>query len=323
MKTNLIFITLLLFLSELLYLKVAEYFKILDQPNSRSSHKITTIRGGGIIFMIAMLYYPLFFSPNYPYFMAALFVAGLVSFLDDLKPINYRIRIICHFIAVSLLFVELDVFQLELYMVIIGFIIAIGIINAINFMDGINGMTGSYALITLGSLLYINLFVVKDFVENSLIITPMLAVIVFNYFNFRTRAKCFAGDVGSVSKAVILLFLIGKLIMVSGNIAYIFLLFVYGLDTVTTIVFRLLRKESIFEAHRTFFFQYLANEKKMNHLYVASVYAAVQLVFNVLLVSGLFNSWLLYVAFALVVVYVFVILRFWMEGKERLLKYTV
>jgi UDP-GlcNAc:undecaprenyl-phosphate GlcNAc-1-phosphate transferase len=320
---QLLFTTVLLFSAQVLYLKVARRFQIVDQPNLRSSHTAATITGAGIIFIIAMISYPVVFNLNYDFFLAGLFIAGSVSFLDDLKPMNFKIRILCQLVAVALLFYQLGVFELPTYLVTILFVLTIGIVNAINFMDGINGMTGGYAFVTLGTLLYINEYVVKDFAASSLIITAMVAVVVFNFFNFRARAKCFAGDVGSVSNAIILVFLIGKLILTSGNVAYILLLFVYGLETVTTIFFRLLRKENIFEAHRSHYFQFLVNEKKIPHLYVSSAYAITQLVFNVLLIFSLIYSVVAMVTFTLVVTYIFVLLRFWMEGKKRLLTYTV
>jgi UDP-GlcNAc:undecaprenyl-phosphate GlcNAc-1-phosphate transferase len=320
---QLLFITVLLFSAQLLYLKVARRYQIVDQPNQRSSHSVSTITGAGIIFILAMISYPLFFNLNYNFFLAGLFIAGLVSFVDDLKPVDYKIRILCHFVAVALLFYQLGVFSMPILLVIVLFIVTIGIVNAINFMDGINGMTGGYALVTLATLLYINTYVEKGFSASSLIITAMIAVAVFNFFNFRKRAKCFAGDVGSVSNAFILVFLIGKLILASGNVAYILLLLVYGLETVTTIFFRLLRKENIFEAHRSHYFQFLVNEKKIPHLYVSSAYALIQLVFNLILIYSLIYSVVAMVTFTLVATYIFVILRFWMEGRKRLLTYTV
>ncbi len=320
---QLLIFTILIILAQLLYLEVAKYFNIVDQPNLRSSHSVTTVTGAGIIFALAMISYPLFSSLNYGYFLAGLFIAGLISFLDDLNPVSYKIRIFCQFIAVGLLFYQLQIFDLPPLVVPLLFVVGIGIINAVNFMDGINGMTGGYAFITLGTLLYINEYVEKGFADSSLIAAAMLAVLVFNFFNFRTRAKCFAGDIGSVSIAVILIFLIGDLILSSGNVSYILLLFLYGLDTVTTIFFRLLRKENIFEAHRSHYFQFLVHEKKIPHLYVSSGYCAVQLIFNGMLIFSLRNSLVAGVAFALVLTYVFVLLRFWMEGKKRLLTYSV
>ena len=316
-------ITILLFSLQVLYMKLARRFQIVDQPNMRSSHSVSTITGAGIIFIVAMITYALVYKLDYTYFFGGLFVAGIISFLDDLKPVSYKIRIMCQSIAVALLFGELELFGFPVYVIVLLFVVTIGMVNAINFMDGINGMTGSYAFITLGTLLYINEFVVKDFAPSSFIITAMAAVGVFNFFNFRTKAKCFAGDVGSVSNAFILLFLIGELILKSGNVGYILLLFVYGLETGTTIFFRLLRKENIFEAHRSHYFQFLVNEKKIPHLYVSSAYALAQLIFNVLLISSLIYSLAAILMVTVVITYCFILLRFWMEGKKRLLTDTV
>src|SRR5205823_1126030 len=133
-----------------------------------------------------------------------------------------------------------------------------GIINMYNFMDGINGITGAYTLVVLGGLQYVNLNI-QPFIKADLIWLPMLASLVFLFFNFRKRAKCFAGDVGSVAVAFWIVFLLFKLIMVSNNWIYILFLSVYGVDAVLTIMHRLMLKQNIFQAHRLHFYQILAN----------------------------------------------------------------
>ncbi|MHA4894113.1 MraY family glycosyltransferase [Pedobacter sp. PWIIR3] len=314
-----ILILIILFFIENLYFKIADRYNIIDKPNHRSSHTKITIRGGGIIFAIAMLLYPFFFGLEYVYFLTGVLIISFISFLDDLKPISNKIRISFHFIAVALMFYQLEVFQFPFYIIIPALIVTIGTINAINFMDGINGITGAYALITLVSLWYINEYKVV-FTSTNLIITAALAVFVFNFFNFRTKAKCFAGDVGSVSIAFILLFFIGSLIIRTSNIVYILLLLLYGMDSMTTIIFRLLRKEDIFEAHRSHYYQYLANEKKIPHIYVAISYAVVQWVINIVAVLLLKDSFMLISCFVASCLLAFIALRFWTEGSARLLK---
>ncbi|MCD0486883.1 glycosyltransferase family 4 protein [Pedobacter sp. MC2016-14] len=321
MTTALLSIILLLFIAELLYFKVAAHYNIIDKPNHRSSHTKITIRGGGIIFALAMLLYPAFFGLQYAYFLAGMFIISLISFLDDLDPISSKIRIGFHLIAVGLLFCQLDAFHLPFYFVLTALVISIGIINAINFMDGINGITGAYAFVTLISLLYINGQVI-EFISSSLIYTALGAILVFNFFNFRSRARCFAGDVGSVGIAFVLIFLIAELILVSGNLGYLLLLVIYGLDTISTIIFRLIRRERIFEAHRSHYYQYLANERKIPQLYVSSGYALVQLLVNALIVYYFIKASILLMLFLLVSTAVFVGIRFYMEGKNRLLKAT-
>ena len=314
---SLIFLVVLFFLM-LLYIKTAEKFKIIDKPNSRSSHTDHVIRGGGIIFPITILMQFPVFGFQYFWFIAGLVLISLISFIDDVKPVANRTRLLFHLVAVALLFHQLQVFELQWYFISLAFFFVIGTINAVNFMDGINGITGGYGLITLISLLYINQ--TAKFTDSNLILCAIMAVLVFNFFNFRKKARCFAGDVGSVSLAFILVFFLLQLIIRTQNITFIMLLLVYGLDVVSTIMFRLIRKENIFEAHRTHFYQFLVNEKKMPHLAVAILYSLVQLVINFCLICFPFSS-LTYLVVILFILGMFiVILRFVFEGYRRLTK---
>lgn len=291
---------------------------IIDKPNHRSSHTAITIRGGGIIFTFSVLLVPVFSEFHYYYFLAGLLIISVVSFLDDVNPLSSKVRILFQLVAVGLLLYQLSNMALPIYLTLCLAIGIIGVINAVNFMDGINGITGAYALITLSSLWYINTFVI-EFTINNLIITAIIGVVVFNYFNFRPRALCFAGDVGSVSIAFIIIFLIGQLIFKSSDWIYILLLLIYGLDTSTTMIFRILRKENILEPHRSHFYQFLANEKKKSHLFVASSYSIAQMLINVFVVIFLPHSVLALFFCLLVGVCIFVGLRFFTEGKTKLL----
>jgi len=308
----------ILFIFELLYFKLADRFNIIDQPNYRSSHNKLTIRGGGIIFTIALILYPLCFGSIYIYFLLGLAIISFISFIDDIKPVSSKVRIIFHLVAVALMFLQLGLFSLPLYWAIIALIFVIGSINAINFMDGINGMTGGYALVTLFSLLYVNNQIIV-FTTSNFLITSIVSVLVFNFFNFRNKAKCFAGDVGSVGIAFIILFFILQLIIKTGNFSYLFFLLLYGLDTVTTIFFRIIKKENIFEAHRSHFYQYLANEKKFSHLIVSLVYSSIQLVINLMLICVFDNSLFTIIMSLVFSAMIFVIIRFYIEGSSKLL----
>jgi UDP-N-acetylmuramyl pentapeptide phosphotransferase/UDP-N-acetylglucosamine-1-phosphate transferase len=154
-------------------------------------------------------------------------------------------------------------------------IIGVGIINAYNFMDGINGVTGGYSTIVIIALWVVNNYH-HTFIENDFLIFTFLGLMVFNYFNFRTKARCFAGDVGSISIAVIILFLLLKLIIQEQNLIYILFLSVYGVDSILTIIHRLFLKENIFKAHRLHLFQVLVHTLKIPHLVMASIYMLIQ-----------------------------------------------
>ena len=272
---NYIFIFLLLFVAELAYFRVANHFNIIDKPNQRSSHTRITLRGGGVVFYIGALLYFVLQGFQYPWFFGGLTMLSLISFADDVRPQSSKLRLLIHFTAMVLMFYQWGLFELPWYFSVCALVVSTGILNAYNFMDGINGITGGYSLVVAGALLYINIYRVQ-FIDNELIYYVILSLLVFNYFNFRTKARCFAGDVGSISIAFILLFLLGKLIIATNDISYIILLGVYGVDTVLTIIRRLLLKENIFEAHRKHVYQLLANEIKLPHVWVSTIYASLQ-----------------------------------------------
>jgi UDP-N-acetylmuramyl pentapeptide phosphotransferase/UDP-N-acetylglucosamine-1-phosphate transferase len=212
---------------------------------------------------------------TYPLFFVGLTLISLISFGDDVKPLPNKIRILVHFLAVILVFAQWELLQQPIWCLIPLLILVAGIINAFNFMDGINGMTGGYGLVVLSGLCYVNLFHI-EFVDQNLINIVMISLLVFNFFNFRTKAKCFAGDVGSVSLAFIIVFLIGLLILKTANITWLMFLAVYGIDSVLTIIQRLYLHENIFRPHRKHLYQLLANEKKIPHIIVSTIYMIVQ-----------------------------------------------
>ncbi|WP_342330337.1 glycosyltransferase family 4 protein [Pedobacter sp. FW305-3-2-15-E-R2A2] len=266
----------LFFIVMILYFRIADHYNIIDHPNERSSHTEVTIRGGGVIFLFAALT-GLVIHADFWMLILGLFIIGTISFIDDRITLSGKIRILFHLLAVTLLFLFLGTFdEFSWWISVALYIIVIGIINAYNFMDGINGITGLYSLVVLGGIQYVNYYVIK-FIEPDMIWLPMLAAIVFLFFNFRKRAKCFAGDVGSVTVAFWIIFLLLKLIIISGNYLYILFLGVYGVDTVLTIIHRLGLKQNIFDAHRLHFYQILANEQKWSHLLVSTMYASIQL----------------------------------------------
>ena len=277
-------ITLVLFLLELLYFKIADRYNIVDKPNHRSAHTEITLRGGGIIFWFAaLLYFAQHIENNY-FFFAGITLVSLVSFWDDIQSLSNKIRISVHFLAISLIFYDLGVFEsVHVIGVLVAYILAIGLINAYNFMDGINGITGLYTLVVMGSLLYVNQKI-KVFIDADFIQYAMMASLVFLFFNFRKKAKCFAGDVGSIAIAFWVIYLVLKLILVTNSLVWLLFLAVYGVETVCTILHRLYLKENIFEAHRLHLYQVLSNEYKIQHRWVAAFYGIAQVVISVLVV---------------------------------------
>lgn len=268
-----------LFVAELIYFKIADRFNIIDKPNQRSSHTRIVLRGGGVIFTIALWIWSIVFGFQYPWMLAGVTLAAGVSFWDDIHSLPDSLRLVVQFASMFLVFYEIGVLQWSLWpLVIFSLIVAVGGTNIFNFMDGINGITGGYSLAMLIPLYILNLK--YGFMEESLIVVIVLSLLVFCFFNFRMKAKCFAGDVGSIGMALILVFSLGKLMMVTGDVAWIVLYMVYGVDGCLTIVHRIMLHENLGQAHRKHVFQLMANELKMSHITVTLIYMAIQLVIS-------------------------------------------
>lgn len=266
-----------LFICQLAYFRIADHFNIIDKPNKRSSHTQITLRGGGIIFYIGALLFFIISKFEYPWFFTGLTLISIISFADDVKIQSPMLRLVIQFVGLLLMFYQWQLFQFPWYFCVLAIILCIGIINAFNFMDGINGITGAYSLAVIGALWYINTNIV-EFVDNQLIYVTIISLLVFNFFNFRTKAKCFAGDVGAISIAFIILFLLGSLIIKSHDFSYIILLAVYGVDTVLTIIHRMILRENIFDPHRKHVYQLMANELRIPHLIISTIYASIQVI---------------------------------------------
>ncbi len=302
MWTTYLIIAMLLVVVELVYFKIADRFNIIDKPNERSSHSTIVLRGGGIIFAISMLVWFGLQMVNgewgtvqgyLPFLIGLMLIAG-ISFVDDIHSLPDSVRLVAQFIAMALMFWSMFGVQDSWFMVqdwywkvaiiIVALIVCVGATNIINFMDGINGITAGYAVAVLVPLTIknetLNIKYGEGFIEASYLIVAIIGVLVFCIFNFRPKgkAKCFAGDVGSIGIAFIMLFALGRLIVKTGDITYLIFLLVYGVDGCLTIIHRIMLHENLGEAHRKHAYQLMANELKMSHMVVSLLYMAMQLV---------------------------------------------
>lgn len=274
-----VFFTITLLAIEYAYIKNAVRWRLVDVPNDRSMHEGIVVRGGGFVFLIPGLYYGFNNLFTSYYFLIGLVIIAAVSFLDDRRDVPTALRFGVQFLAVFLVFLQLDVLYLNWYWLLFFWIMAVATLNAYNFMDGINGITAGYSFVVVLSLFGVDAWV-TDFISEDVLILLALATLVFGFFNFRKKALCFSGDVGSVGIAYILIFLIVKLIVTTGSLVWVFFLTLYGIDTLLTILERLIKKENIAQAHKKHLFQKLVYVKGWSHIQVALFYSIVQLLIN-------------------------------------------
>lgn len=278
---------------QLLYLKFAQKLRIYDLPKDRSSHEIPTINSGGIIFPLAFILGQ--FQGNIlPIWVnGSLLILSFLSFWDDLRPISSWLKL---FIQTSVLalfcyFQLWDIVSFSIWFAIL--FVAIGIINAFNFMDGINGMLGFYSIVVLLVLLITNYFI--PLYSWELIVLLISSLIIFGYYNFRKKAICFSGDVGSVSLGFIVIYFLSTAIVQTNHISFLLFVLVFGVDTFYTMIFRAFQGQNLFEAHRLHLYQFLTNELKISHLKVSAYYSITQLSISAIVLLNILyfkiNEW--------------------------------
>lgn len=308
---NYLIIFLVLLALELGYFKLADHFNIIDKPNERSSHTKVVLRGGGVIFTIALWVWSVVYGFQYPWMLAGVTLAAGVSFVDDIHSLPVLPRLIIQILAVAVMLVDVG-FALPGGWLLAPFawLVCVSVLNFYNFMDGINGITGGYSVAVLLPLLYLN--PTMHFVSDGFLEISLIAVLIFSFFNFRKKAKCFAGDVGAVGIALILLFAIWRLIVTTEDITYLMFLAVYAADAMLTIAHRLMLHENLGKAHRKHVFQIMANELKIPHVVVSIVYMIVQLAISfTLILTGWHWGVFIGAALALIVIYLVFMKRYY------------
>lgn len=324
MWTTYLIIAVLLFSAEIIYFRIADKFNIIDKPNERSSHSRIVLRGGGIIFTIALWIWYFWLMVQGEWLMVQnhwLLVAGVtlaagVSFIDDIHSLPDSLRLVVQFVAMTMVLYPVCMttgFPLWLQLVILAaaLIVSVGGTNIFNFMDGINGITGGYALAMIVPLYILNRRF--GYMEESLLVVMGLSLVVFCYFNFRKKAKCFAGDVGSIGMALFLVFCLSRLMYVTGDVTWVVLYLLYGVDGVLTICHRIMLHENLGQAHRKHVFQLMANELKIPHVVVSTIYMVLQLVVSLIAIyvvpDTIVAHWIYLISSALIFVIAYVLFK--------------
>ena len=242
----------------------------LAKPNARSSHRTPTPQGGGIAVIAATVAAVLiatglrWFGPEFaaplPAVIAAAVVMAGIGAIDDIHPLPAAPRLLLQAIIVAgviytlpdqLRIVPLLPWWLERLLLVLG---GLWFVNLVNFMDGVDWMTVAEVVPLTAGL--VGLGVAGALPPYGTLVAFALggAVLGFAYFN-RPVAKVFLGDVGSLPIGLLLGWLL-LLVAAGGHlVAAIVLPLYYLADTTVTLLWRLIRGESVWKAHRTHFYQ--------------------------------------------------------------------
>lgn len=300
------------------FIRYARRGKILDVPNTRSSHITPTPRGGGFVIACA--------------FLAALAIVGwrwgggatetlvrtlvlgglliaIVGWMDDCRPMRARFRFLTQLAAAAwavfalrgLHVLDLGFTEFSVNPVIGGLFAILAIVwisNLYNFMDGIDGLVASEAALvggTAGTLLAI------AGSPRLALIAWMLAAAAGGFLVWNWHpAKVFMGDVGSV----LLGYSFGVLALATEwtrtlpALLWAILLMPFLVDATLTTLRRMLRGERWYEAHRTFSYQ-RAVQRGYRHSQVTGAVIAMEIPLIALAVLAFLRPVFLLPAFAL------------------------
>lgn len=242
-----------------LTIKVLSKKKILDIPTSRSNHKSATLRGGGIaiastICIAYILYYIYTRDTNLLYVFFGLLIISSVSFIDDLKNLSIKTRIIFQGLSIFILLLPVELANFLFYIIIFLFFFIF--INFYNFMDGIDGLDTSEAIHISFSVFILSFIIPNIPTEIKIIsLTTCAACLGFIKFNWHP-AKIFLGDVGSISLGFICAWMLFNLFYYQGSWAATLIIpMVFLADSGITLLKRIIAGKKIWQAHSEHFYQ--------------------------------------------------------------------
>jgi len=264
---------------------------MLDIPNARSSHIRPTPRGGGLGIVIGVLIgaWSIFASRVLimPFGELAVIsltggIMALVGWFDDIHRLPYQIRLIIQAISSVIILIAIGYFHtifgpfvgdihLHSKGILFAFLWIMGLSNAFNFMDGIDGIAGGQALIAGLGWAIIGFMSGEVFVGliGLLLASTSLGFLFHNW----PPARIFMGDVGSAFIG----FSLAVLPIMAGQkdsrfmIAGFLMVWPFIFDTSFTLVRRMIKKENIFEAHRSHLYQRLVIAG-YSHRFVTLIY---------------------------------------------------
>jgi Fuc2NAc and GlcNAc transferase len=267
--------------------------RLLDEPNSRSSHFHPTPRGGGIVFVavssfssgMSLLSGQGFAAASLPLLAAPLALVGLVDDRDNL-PASWRYGFQL-FTAVLILgctpLVQLIVLAFAsgswlLLPVFPLLVIAVtAVINFTNFMDGLDGLAAGCMAVTIAALAI------------ALAAPWPLWALVGSLFGFLlwnwSPAKVFMGDVGSTFLGAVFAGLVLQASCWSQALSYLLVATPLMGDACLCVLRRWLAGQRVLQAHRLHLFQRL-HQAGWPHACISLSYISATAVLAVAMLSG-------------------------------------
>ncbi len=238
----------------------------LARPNARSSHKAPTPQGGGIAVLAATMFIAGIAAAwiALPFWDFIIVVAAAVAFAvigtaDDIRPLPVWLRLAMQFAGVMAVVSQSDV---RLFPDVVphalewGFLVVGGVwfVNLVNFMDGLDWITVAEMVPITAFIAGLGLAGIMPLWIAVLAAALCGALLGFAPFN-RPVARLFLGDVGSLSIGLLVGWMLLHLAGTGALAAALLPPLYYLMDATITLLRRLARREKVWEAHRSHFYQ--------------------------------------------------------------------
>lgn len=242
----------------------------LARPNARSSHNEPTPQGGGMAVIAATLlclWGGIAFAPadfvtgwTLPVLTLSAALLAVVGAVDDIRGLGAAVRLLLQTAAVGAVIATLPPgfsllpqipYPLELTLLLLG---GVWFVNLVNFMDGIDWITVAEVVPITAGIVLLGLIGAAPAPAVLVALALLGAIVAFAPFN-RPVARLFLGDVGSLPIGLLLGWMLLMLASRGHIVAALLLPLYYLADATITLGRRIIRREPVWQAHRTHFYQ--------------------------------------------------------------------
>lgn len=271
-----VLIAIVLILTELFYIRLIDKTSLFSALEERKKDERPVWSGAGLLFYLGMLLFSILHNFIYPWFFIAITLLAVVGLWNTIKPVPWIIQHIALWSALLAMYYELNFYESHLWclitIVLVGSVLTM---YAFRAMDGVNRISGGYSFVVLLVLGFINARMVP-FIDGMYLYIAIVTAFILCLFNLKFRMRAFCGEAGPGMLAIIVLFALCKLLIATNDMSYLILLIVYIVDSILTLVYRIIRCENVFETEGKHVYQLLITRQNQSPIVVSALYASAQ-----------------------------------------------
>lgn len=271
-----ILVAIVLVLTELFYIRLVDNTSFFSALKERRKEERPVWSGSGLLFYLGMVIFSVLQGFPYPWFFVAITLLAVVGLWNTIRPLSRFIQHIALWASLLLMQHELNLYN-DYLCCQVGCILLVSVVIMYVFrsMDGVNRILGGYSFVVLLVLGYINSRMIP-FMDGTYLQIAIITAFILCFFNLKFRMRAFCGEAGSGMLGIIVLFALGKLILLTNDASYLIVLLIYAVDSLLTLLYRIIRRENIFQTEGKHMYQFMVTHLNIPQFVVSAIYAAAQ-----------------------------------------------